>query len=423
MFRGSLVSPLFQITVSQITVSQIIEVIRMRFLPVALLSLLCALTNPINSNAAPTERGFQLPLSAITAESVEELATTWKVNVLRAQVGNNTSMDGTTGAAYDSMMAEQFALLDAKLPLLAAKGLKIILCLYSPPGGFETRQAPSHYLMFSQPSLQDDFIKIWQTIATRYGSNPAVAAFDLANEPAQRKGMLAAGAKNWQTLATDTIAAIRAIQPTMPIIVRSLYGDPAKLTQLNISSDPNISYSYNSYFYSKYQGQGDVSPPFSVARPKDDAILKSLRRRLAPFFFKVWTQVDKKALPSSAYPPKMVVGEAAVSACAPEAGAFFNGLLGALETDQSAAGVSARAKILRKWRAARKRNKRLPKPTFTRENFELDVAHTGYAIHSFGEEGARIWDPRYSCSSNGEFELSPTETDRSIVLKQFFAKN
>jgi hypothetical protein len=381
------------------------------------------LLSPLKSQAAPTERGFQLPLSAITAESVEELASTWKVNVLRAQIGNNTSMDGTTGAAYDSMMEEQFALLDAKLPLLQSKGLKIILCLYSPPGGFETRQAPSHYLMFSQPSLQEDFVKIWQTIATRYGSSPTVAAFDLANEPAQRKGMLAAGARNWQTLATDTIAAIRAIQPTMPIIVRSLYGDPAKLTQLNISSDPNISYSYNSYFYSKYQGQGDVSPPFSVARPKDSAILESLRKRVAPFFFKVWQLVDTKKLPASAYPPKMVVGEAAVSACAPEAGAFFNGLLGAIETDQSTAGVAARAKILRKWRNQRKRNKRLKKPTFTREDFLLDVEHTGYAIHSYGEEGARIWDPRYSCSSNGEFELSPTETDRAATLKQYFARN
>ena len=206
-----------------------------------------SLCTNLSALAAPTERGFQIPLSSVTAESIDDLVNNWKVNVIRVQVGNNNSMDGTTGAAYDSMMEEQFTLLDQKLPLLQARGLKMIFCLYSPPGGFETRQAPSHYLMFSQPELQNDFIKIWQTIANRYGASSIISAFDLVNEPAQRKGTLASGARPWHRLAIDTVSAIRAILPTKPIIVRSIYGDPGKLSLLTVLNDPNISYSYNSY--------------------------------------------------------------------------------------------------------------------------------------------------------------------------------
>ena len=405
---------------------------RLQILGQQALGLLLIIFAPLllvsSAHATPTKRGFQIPLDAITAETLDELVTTWKVNTIRVQIGDNSKMDGLTGDAYDSMMSDLFDKLDAKLPLLVARGLTMTLCLYSPPGGFETRTAPSHYLMFSRAELQEDFIDIWKTIATRYGSNSTISAFDLVNEPAARKKLMGVGVRNWSKLSKDTISAIRTIAPNKVIIVKSLYGDPSKLANLAAINDANVQYSYNSYFYGGYQHTGIDSAPFSIARPSDADILGRMRRLVAPFYLKTYQRVQNKELPESAYPPKLVVGEAAVSACATESGTFLNGLLTALETDQSATGIAERAseidaykRATRRWKRRHRRGRRPVPPEFAAEDFRKDVAHIEYSIHAYGDYSA--WDPRYTCDASGNFSLSPTDTDRTIVAKGFFSRN
>lgn len=374
-----------------------------------------------SASAAPTERGFQIPVDQITTEHLDDLINNWKVNIIRVQIGSDSGMDGVTGAAYDSLMSDHFNLLDSKLPLLQSRGLKMIFCLYSPPGGFESRESPSHYTMFSRADLQADFVKIWQTIATRYGSNETISAFDLVNEPAARKTLMGADVKNWGQLALQTIAAIRAIT-AKPIIVKSLYGDPSKLTNLPAFPYANVSYSYNAYFYHAYQTTGITTPARSVKRPKDSAILSRVRGRLAPFFKKTYDRVLKKELPASAYPPKLVVGEVAVAACALEPGAFLTGLLTALETDGSGEGAAYRARVIRSWKRLRRKRPNLPKnPPFDSEDFVEDVAHAGYAVHAYNE--APVWDPRVSCNETGQLYSPPTEAEQAIVIKSFFSRN
>lgn len=373
------------------------------------------------ASSTPTDRGFQAQLGAITAENLDELKNNWNINVIRVPIGDDLRMDGLEGADYDVMMENLYTTLDARLPLLAERGIKLVFCLYSPPGGFYTREAPSHYAMFSRADLQAHFIRTWQAIATRYGSNPAVAAFDLANEPALRNSLLGSGVKDWSGLVVDTVAAIRAIAPTKPIIIRTIYGDPTKLNRLPILDDANIQYSYNSYLYHNYQHSGVYTPALSASRPSDGAILKKTRTILAPFFFKVYKAAQGKKVVNKLYPPKIVVGEAAVSACAREPGSFLNGLLTALETDESARGAALRDRTLNRWKKARRRNRRLPKPVFGANDFKLDVRHIGYAVHAYAEFYA--WDPRYSCNAEGKFYLSPTETEQTIVLKGFFSRN
>jgi hypothetical protein len=371
--------------------------------------------------AAPSERGFQLLLDTITAEQLDELVNNWNINVVRLHIGNNSQMDGTTGAAYDSMMEARFALLEATLPLFQARGLKVIFSLSSPPGGFETREGTPHSLMYSQASLQDDFIQKWREIMVRFGSHPSISAFDLSSEPAMDKTKLCSGCRPWNQLVLDTIAAIRQTNPTTTLMVQPLYGDPSKLTQLPTINDANVIYSYNSYLYGAYQHTGVGSTPYSIARPSDDAILANLRRRLSGFFFKMYQRAEKKQIPASAFPPRIVVGEAAVSACATESASFMTGLLTAIETDQSVRGQDIRRKALRRWQRQRKRNRRAPKPKFTASDFTLDVSHVGYTIHAYAE--APIWDPRMSCAQDGTIIQPDTDTDRAIVVKSFFSRN
>jgi hypothetical protein len=376
---------------------------------------------PQQAVAAPTMRGFQIPLESMTAETLDDLVTNWGVNVLRAQVGDNTHMDGTTGAEYDAMMEQRFALVEEKLPLLQARGLKMIFCLSSPPGGFQTREAPSHYLMYSQPALQNEFIEKWKQIVARFGSHPAIYAFDIENEPAMRASLLAEGARSWNELLLDTIAAIRTTHPTLPLIVKSLYGDPSKLSQLPAINDANVIYSYNAYPYNKYQHTGLGTAPFSMNRPSDAAVLANIRRRVAPFFFKTSQRIEKGQIDKALYPPKVIVGEAAVSACAKEGAEFLNSLLDTLEKDESASQIAARARVLKRWKRARARGSRRPKPKFDARDFARDVSHTGWFIHAFAE--AIFWDPRYVCDAAGNITRSDTETDRSIVAKSFLSRN
>jgi hypothetical protein len=136
---------------------------------------------------------------------------------------------------------------------------------------------------------------------------------------------------------------------------------------------------------------------------------------------KMYQRAEKKQIPASAFPPRIVVGEAAVSACATESATFMSGLLTAIETDQSARGQDLRRKALRRWMRLRKKNRRAPKPKFTATDFTLDVSHVGYTIHAFAE--APIWDPRSSCSQDGTITQPGSDTDRAIVVKSFFSRN
>lgn len=390
-----------------------------RIVATVILFALVPLAGP--ADATPSYRGFLIPLESVSAESLDDIKNNWKANILRIQIGNNLQMDGATGAVYDAMLDARFALLDEKLPLITARGLQIIFCLHSPPGGFLTREAPSHYRMFSDPALQDEYIAKWRQIMARYGSNPAIFAFDIENEPAMRKSLVSNGARTWNALVVAVIAAIRETHPTVPLIVKSIYGDPAKLSSLPAINDANIIYAYNSYLYNSYQHTGVTTTPFSIARPSDAAILQNLRRRVGPFFYKQYVRAQKKEIPASAYPPKLMIGEVAVSGCALESATFLSGLLGAIERNDSALSQAKRDRAVRKWRKARRRNRRVPAPVFTAEDFYEDVQHSGYAIHAYGE--SQFWDPRYSCDAGGNFTLSTSDTDRAIVIKGLMSKN
>jgi hypothetical protein len=275
--------------------------------------------------------------------------------------------------------------------------------------------------MYSQPELQNQYIEKWKQIVARFGSHPAILAFDIENEPAMRSSLLASGARNWNQLLLDTIAAIRVTHPTLPLIVKSLYGDPSKLAQLPAIDDPNVTYSYNAYPYNKYQHTGVGTAPFSIKRPKDTEVLNNIRKRVAPFFFKTSQRAETGKISKSLYPPKVIVGEVAVSACASEGPQFLNALLDTLEKDESAAQIKARARLLKQWKRARARGIRRPKPNFEARHFARDVSHTGWFIHAFAE--AIIWDPRYVCDSAGNVTRSDIETDKSIVAKSFFSRN
>lgn len=391
----------------------------MRFSQFFLLVAYGVLSFQLPALATPTSRGFQLPLSVISEEVLTELRDEWNINLLRIQIGNNEEMDGTTGAAYDTMMETQFALLDEKLPLIEAAGLQMIFILYSPPGGFETREAPSHYAMFSDRNLQLDFINKWEEIVTRYADNSTIIGFDVVNEPALRDELFRGDAVDWNTLLLETIAAIRVLNSDISVIVKGLYGSPYALKELPVIDDSNVEYAYNAYFFNEYQHSSIGSEPFSLTPPTSTKVSRKIRMGLAPFLQKIFKATRTGELSNSAYPPKLSVGEVAVSACAQDGASFLADALEEIERDET---DNSHVKLGRRGKLRLTKDARLKFSGIKKKRaFINDISHTGYAVHAYME--AQIWDPRSACSQDGTLSLSSEDTDRAIVLKSYFSRN
>jgi len=347
--------------------------------------------------AGPSYRGFQITLD-LSSDSAQQLSQAWGINIARIQIGNNSEMDGTTGAEYISMMQAVFDKFDLLLPILEANNIKVIFALYSPPGGFETRKTPAHYAMFSNAGLQQEYIQIWQEIINRYGSSPSIFAFDLLNEPALRNSQLCAQCKNWNGLLLDTVAAIRALNPSVPLMIKSVYGSPSKLDSLPAINDSNIIYSYHAYPFLSYQQAGIYKRKRNAKRPSKKQIAAALLGSLGKFYRKQYAYFQSGQIPN--YPPRLSAGEFGVSSAAiNRPGKFMDDLISVLEGGVSFPAAQARSK---KWK------------------FAKEVVHESWISHAFGE--AQIWDPRYSCTAPNKCKLK-NETDRSLILKKYFNRN
>jgi hypothetical protein len=378
------------------------------------------------AHAAPSTRGFQVSLHAISEDFLTELKEDWGVNSIRVQIGNNSEMDGKIGDAYNQMMEGQFLLLEEKLPLVEQAGLKLIFTMYSPPGGFLVRQGGSHYAMFSDVTLQDHFVQKWLEIIDRFGNHPAIEAFDLVNEPALSESRYIAGVPRWNELLLRTIDAIRAVAPDIKLVIKPMYGSPLSLPDLPPIDDLNIEYAYNAYYYNVYQHTGVGTAPFSLEPPEPDVAIARMRVILSPFYKKIYDEVEKGQIRKELFPPKLTVGEATVSACAKDGAEFLLGLLNGLEIDDSSSARNERSIILQDWSKAVKKAKRLKrklpeKPTFGRKMFRGDMSHSAYWVHAYRE--AAIWDPTFECDTEGNLSPAIEETDRATIIKSFFSRN
>lgn len=91
--------------------------------------------------------------------------------------------DGNSTACSE----EGFALLDNLVKWCKANGVYVIIDMHAANGG-QTGQniddsADDRPLLFMDQKNQDDLVKLWVTIAKRYKDEPAVAGYDLLNEP------------------------------------------------------------------------------------------------------------------------------------------------------------------------------------------------------------------------------------------------
>ncbi len=84
-------------------------------------------------------------------------------------------------------LSNGFARLDRVLDWCGQQGLYAILDMHAAPGwqnpDWHSDNANRNALLWEHPHFQDRLVELWRAIADRYCDNPAVAGYDLMNEP------------------------------------------------------------------------------------------------------------------------------------------------------------------------------------------------------------------------------------------------
>lgn len=199
---------------------------------------------PYRGHSLPRLRGAMVP-TTLTPESLRTFAQEWKGNLIRWQLGQCTYSAGLETPDYDSILEAELDQLDAMLPVCQSNGVKVVVDLHTLSVG-----------LMKSAANQTKFKEVWSRIATRYRKSPfrdAIWGYDLANEPNAEEWR--EGALFWNDLAEQTAQLVREIDPTMPIIVESLFGSPRYYSFLRPLAVSNVLYSVHMYEPGPYTHQ------------------------------------------------------------------------------------------------------------------------------------------------------------------------
>jgi endoglucanase len=176
---------------------------------------------------------------------------------------------------------EGYARLQRAVDWCAAHGVYAVIDLHAAPGG----QNPDWHcdndagvpLLWRHPHFQDRVVAIWEELAARFAGNPAVAAYDVLNEPATA-AHLPGAAPDWAALdglQRRLVQAIRRVDAEH-IVVLEGDGFASRFSGLSAPFDDQLVYSTHNYTLPCF---GPGTYPGAVrGRPADrDSQLRSHR--------------------------------------------------------------------------------------------------------------------------------------------------
>jgi endoglucanase len=149
------------------------------------------------------------------------------------------------------------------------RGIYVILDMHGAPGsqngsdhsGVDGEQhkkdASGFFFGDSAPRNQEKYYELWKIIAAHYKGNPAVAGYDLLNEPfctyRYNPGLSdeELHAQLW-SVYDKAYTAIRAVDPDHIIIMEAVW-NPADLPEPDTYGWKNIMYEYHNYMYEDYE--------------------------------------------------------------------------------------------------------------------------------------------------------------------------
>ena len=184
-------------------------------------------------------------------EKADQLLELWRQNFMTPTDFARIKADGFNCVrlpfTYDleSEPGGLFRWLDYAVSNAKANGVYVILDLHGAPG----RQGGEHHtgeegvnLFFKDAKYRAQTATLWTRIAAHYKDEPAVAGYDLLNEPV--------GAPNASTLhlvSNQLYQAVRAVDPNHIIIIEDGYKNADQMPDPKIIGWQNVVYSFHSY--------------------------------------------------------------------------------------------------------------------------------------------------------------------------------
>lgn len=169
---------------------------------------------------------------------------------------------------YEGLPLTDLEKLQAALDAAHAAGLKVVVTPLSLPGARWKQQNGDKFddRLWSDPAFADQAVKFWRDLAGALKDHPAMAAYNLLNEPAPEKttGLAenaamadiqawqqknAGGTRDLPHLYARIIEAIRAVDPVTPVMVDGgYYANPRALAAWSKRlADDKVLYAFHMY--------------------------------------------------------------------------------------------------------------------------------------------------------------------------------
>jgi endoglucanase len=245
---------------------------RRTFIYICLLSSLFAAS--VNASAESRWRGFTFDRHT-TLDQISQMKS-FGANIGYFFLDPEEQQPSSDKESYLASLNTELVAFDTILNAMESNGLKVVIDLYGPPGGFFDKTAPAWHTVFHDQWAQDAIIEAWKIIAERYKGRKSIAGYNLINEPAQRA--VSPGLKDWNALSVDIVAAVRQIDPQAQIIIQPLYGNPSLLSRLPIIT--NAIYSFNFYAPYSFTHQGLYGIKVGYVYKSDAAAKKKMLNSL-----------------------------------------------------------------------------------------------------------------------------------------------
>lgn len=180
-----------------------------------------------------------------TASDLDAIQATG-MNFIRVPIGWNVflNLDGT-------WKSSPWTKIDWVISQAAARGIYVLIDLHTAPGGGCPwgscgRIGPNPNGFWGNATYQTWVEDIWKAIATRYQGNPAVAGYDLLNEPLIDYGEDADDVAQKSDFYDRIYDAVRAIDPDHAIFLGAFFGLD-KIASPSTYGWTNVVYEYHPY--------------------------------------------------------------------------------------------------------------------------------------------------------------------------------
>lgn len=208
------------------------------------------------------------PKNAAYYEALADTGADWVRLTFSKWKGKNRDFLIGNADHYTGLVAEDLVVLRAEIDAAHAAGLKVVIAPLTLPGARWVQQNDGVFddRLWSDPTYHDQAVQFWIDLATALKDHPAVAAYNVVNEPApERKTDLGENAsseelRDWQTAQSGTprdllmfyenvISAIRKVDAVTPVMVDSgWYANPRSLAAWpRALSDARVLYAFHMY--------------------------------------------------------------------------------------------------------------------------------------------------------------------------------